>query len=73
MQSQGLGGGPGKIPPVKIPRLITFHPTIGGGLLVRHERAWSHIESVRNCARDEGRPLGVGLQEQAPNHLKLRW
>jgi hypothetical protein len=40
---------------------------------VRHERAWSHIESVRNCARDEGRPLGVGLQEQAPNHLKLRW
>jgi len=21
--------------------------------------------------RDEGRPLGVGLQEQAPNHLKL--
>jgi hypothetical protein len=28
---------------------------------------------VRNCARDEGRSLGVGLQEQAPNHLKLRW
>jgi len=28
---------------------------------------------VRNCTRDEGRPLGVGLQEQAPNHLKLRW
>jgi len=23
--------------------------------------------------RDEGRPLGVGLQEQAPNHLKLLW
>jgi hypothetical protein len=23
--------------------------------------------------RDEGRPLGVGLQEQAPNHLNLRW
>ena len=29
--------------------------------------------SVRNCTRDEGRSLGVGLQEQAPNHLKLRW
>jgi hypothetical protein len=28
---------------------------------------------VRNCARDEGRPLGAGLQEQAPNHLKLLW
>ena len=28
---------------------------------------------MRNCTRDEGRPLGVGLQEQAPNHLKLPW
>jgi hypothetical protein len=27
----------------------------------------------RSCTRDEGRPLGVGLQEQAPNHLKLLW
>jgi len=26
---------------------------------------------VRNCTRDEGRPLGAGLQEQASNHLKL--
>jgi len=25
---------------------------------------------VRNCSTDEGRPLGVGLQEQAPNHLR---
>jgi hypothetical protein len=42
--------------------------------VVRHECAWSHIrKSVRNCARNEGRPLGVGLQEQAPNRLKLRW
>jgi len=23
------------------------------------------------CTRDEGRPLGADLQEQAPNHLKL--
>src|SRR5512139_4089650 len=23
--------------------------------------------------RDEGRPLGAGLQEQASNHLKLLW
>jgi len=28
---------------------------------------------ARNCARDDGRPLGAGLQELAPNHLKLRW
>jgi hypothetical protein len=28
---------------------------------------------VHNCMRDEGRTLGVGLQEQVPNHLKLRW
>jgi hypothetical protein len=28
---------------------------------------------VRNCMRDGGGPPGVGLQEQAPNHLKLRW
>jgi len=27
----------------------------------------------RSFVRDEGRPLGVGLQEQAPNHLKLLW
>jgi hypothetical protein len=31
------------------------------------------IGGMRNCARDEGRPLGAGLQEQAPNHLKLPW
>ena len=28
---------------------------------------------MRNCTRDEGRPLGAGLQEQASNHLKLLW
>ena len=27
----------------------------------------------RGCTGDEGRSLGAGLQEQAPNHLKLRW
>jgi hypothetical protein len=27
----------------------------------------------RGCTRDEGRPLGAGLQEQASNHLKLHW
>jgi len=27
----------------------------------------------RGCAGDEGGHPGVGLQEQASNHLKLRW
>jgi hypothetical protein len=43
------------------------------GKLVRHERAWSNRESVRNCTRDGRGPPGAGLQEQASNHLKLRW
>ena len=47
--------------------------TGGFGKIVRHERAWCYREGVRNCARDGGRPPGAGLQEQAPNHLKLRW
>ena len=29
-------------------------------------------EEMRNCLTDEGRPLGVGLQE-APNHLRRLW
>ena len=31
------------------------------------------IGVARNYTKDEGRSLGVGLQEQAPNHLKLLW
>jgi hypothetical protein len=27
----------------------------------------------RGCTEDEGGPLEAGLQEQASNHLKLRW
>ena len=27
----------------------------------------------RRCMKDEGRPLGAGLQEQASNRLKLHW
>jgi len=39
---------------------------------VRHERRKKLLEisDVRNCIKDEGRPLEVGLQEQASNHLK---
>jgi hypothetical protein len=28
---------------------------------------------VCNSTKDEGRPLGTGLQEQVSNHLKLLW
>ena len=28
---------------------------------------------MHNCAKDEGGPLGAGLQEQASNHLKPLW
>ena len=31
------------------------------------------IEATCNCVKDEGGPLGAGLQEQASNHLKLLW
>jgi hypothetical protein len=39
---------------------------------VRHERRKKLLEisDVCNCTKDEGRPLEVGLQEQASNHLK---
>ena len=39
-------------------------------------RRYVHFQLVsapRSCTRDEGRPLGAGLQGQAPNHLKLLW
>jgi transposase len=33
----------------------------------------SKIRRKQCFTEDEGRPLGTGLQEQVPNHLKLRW
>jgi putative transposase len=35
-------------------------------------RTHSQSAGVRCCTEDEGRPLGAGLQEQAPNRLKLQ-
>jgi hypothetical protein len=34
---------------------------------------WKVVTSVASCTKDEGRPLGTGLQEQVSNHLKLLW
>ena len=40
---------------------------VHGALRMRPQRLWSQC-----FIEDEGRPLGVGLQELASNHLKLR-
>jgi transposase InsO family protein len=40
--------------------------------IVCYERGGSKLESLRCFIKDEGGPLGVGLQEQASNHHKLR-
>jgi hypothetical protein len=40
---------------------------------VCHEREKPKGPVVRNCSTDEGRPLGTGLQEQVPNHLRRLW
>jgi RNA-directed DNA polymerase len=37
---------------------------------VPRARRVERTQEVRNCATDEGRPLGTGLQEQVPNHLR---
>ncbi len=35
-------------------------------------RTHAQSSGLRCCTRDEGRPLGAGVQAQAPNHLKLQ-
>jgi hypothetical protein len=38
-------------------------------------KAWVNsveLFEVQCCIKDEGRPLGIGLQELVPNHLKLQ-
>ena len=42
-------------------------------MIVCHEHGWLQNHAVRNCFTDEGRPLGIGLQEQVPNHLRRLW
>ena len=39
----------------------------------KYHLKWRSHRAPRGCAEDEGGPLGVGLQEQASNHLKLLW
>ena len=57
----------------------TFRPETGapGGAsptVVRHERREGRKGlEVYNCSTDEGRSLGIGLQERVPNHLRRLW
>ena len=40
--------------------------------IVGRDRDVNAVESMQPCCvRDEGRSLGIGLQDQVPNHLKL--
>ena len=54
------------------PFLCTF-PTIIVNFQVNPPKTVVGGGAPRSGARDEGRPLEVGLQEQASNHLKLLW
>jgi hypothetical protein len=40
--------------------------------LVKGVKKDTAVSAPRGCTRDEGRSLGVGLQELASNHLKLQ-
>ena len=43
-------------------------------LALRNKDYWLlYVSALRRCMKDEGRPLEVGLQELASNHLKLHW
>ena len=42
-------------------------------LTIRTYQVNIFFSAPRGCTEDEGRSLGVGLQERAPNHLKLLW
>ena len=53
-------------------QLITpgFQSTVSRLLCATSTANSRKAEEVRNCSTDEGRPLGTGLQEQVPNHLR---
>ena len=40
---------------------------------VCHEHEGGRVPNVRNYLIDEGRPLGIGLQERISNHLRRLW
>jgi len=40
---------------------------------IRDGQRFVDVGAPRRRMKDEGRPLGAGLQEQASNHLELQW
>jgi len=46
-------------------------------MIVRHEGAFTRQKPSREkqlcCTEDEGRPPGIAIQVEIPNHLKLLW
>jgi hypothetical protein len=50
-----------------------FRVTSGSAVIVRHEHEGGTLPNVCNCLSDEGRPIGTGLQERVPNHLRRLW
>jgi hypothetical protein len=57
--------------------LLTLSSTsLGFSVLQEHtekEFIMNKITVCISCAIDEGRPLGIGFQEQISNHSKLLW
>jgi hypothetical protein len=47
--------------------------TISQSEIISREYRLVGGSAPRGCTEDGGRPLGVGLQEQASKHLKLMW
>ena len=40
------------------------------GVLQRHERSSDELNRAYSCAKDDGRPIGIGFQERVPNQSK---
>src|SRR4029453_210561 len=49
------------------------HRALRRRLCATSVKATERIAGGRNCPTDEGRPLGIGLQEQVSNHLRRLW
>ena len=51
---------------------LRLGPLRGRLCATKAERTITGTSSMPCCVRDEGRSLGIGLQDRVPNHRKLR-